>query len=295
MVAQNQQQLPLQTVEQFLGEYYDDEAKVWIQDPSTLLTNRKQQFVREISIGELKDRVFKRDGKKTSIPWNCLELATHVEDGLRPSFLNNEDCRLLTKLKLPSSNDNVSRRSYDPGWKEVEKWALLSQGGGLTEPHQDSHGYSTYITVNQGIMGFGWLANPTPEERAAWNASPQNFTGGKWRYLVLRPGQTVYFPGGTLHFVFRLPAAGDTLAFGGHVLRCSQIVHWVKTLLDEKATKSEVTNEELTVSAPAYLERVEKFVLQALKTGQEEKWGGRDAIEDFLALKAEFMEESMEE
>ncbi|KAF2765975.1 hypothetical protein EJ03DRAFT_261772, partial [Teratosphaeria nubilosa] len=63
-------------------------------------------------------------------------------------------------------------------WKEVEKWALVAQGGALTEPHQDSHGYSTYITVNQGLVGYGWLARPTAEERAAWNRSNTQYIGG---------------------------------------------------------------------------------------------------------------------
>jgi hypothetical protein len=97
----------------------------------------------------------------------------------------------------------------------------------------------------------------------------------------------VYFPSGTVHFVFRLAAMGDTLAFGGHVLRCSQIVNWIKTLLEEQADPA-VTNEDLTESAPAYLDRVEKFVKQALQNGRVDIWGVNESIEEFLALKAEF-------
>lgn len=286
IITEDQQPLPLQTTTQFLNEFYDDTVKVWIQDPAILLA-RNVPHAREIPIGQLKQR-FLQFTSKGKIPWNCLEMATHVEDGLRPSFLNNEDCRLLTKLKLPSSGYSVSRRGYEPGWKEVEKWALLAQGGALTEPHQDSHGYSTYITVNQGTMGLGWLSNPTAEERLAWRDKAATFTGGRWRYVVLRPGQTVFFPSGTVHFVFRLASLGDTLAFGGHVLRCSQIVRWIESMLEEK-TGRHITNEDLTVSALAYLERVEKFVNQARKTGQVERWGGAEAIDKFLQLKAEFM------
>lgn len=148
---------------------------------------------------------------------------------------------------------------------------------------------SCKITVNQGTIGFGWLSNPTEEQRAAWRKDPLKFINGEWRYVVLRPGQTVYFPTGTVHFVFRHPGEGDTLAFGGHVLRCSQIVRWVRTLLEERETRSQITNEDLSVSAPEYLKRVEKFVLQARKTGQVEKWGGEEAIAEFLKLKAEFL------
>jgi len=283
--TRNAQPLPLVSVQTFLDEQYDDDVKVHVQDPAVKVA-KNSPHVRQVTLRAVKERFAQG---ATDKPWNCLELATHFEDGLRPHFLNTEDCRLLTKLKFPSAGDFASRNVYYPGWKEIEKWALLAQSGALTEPHQDSHGYNTYITVNEGIFGFGWLSNPTPQERANWNASHDTFINGTWHYAILRAGQTVYFPSGTVHFVFRLPAAGPTLAFGGHVLRCSQIVRWMRTILDEQRLPN-ITNEDLTVSAPAYLDRVEKFVLQALKAGPEqcEKWGGKEAIDEFLVLKKEF-------
>ncbi|KAI7087689.1 hypothetical protein KC356_g4000 [Hortaea werneckii] len=281
-----QQSLPLQTVDSFLSEIYDHNMEVHVQDPDLKVANGAQH-IKRVTIGKVKEHFAK---PCNGSPWNLLELATHYDEGIRPAFLNSEDCRLLTKLKFPNRGDTASRKGYDPGWKEVEKWALIAQAGALTEPHQDSHGYSTFITINQGIFGYGWLSNPTAEDRAAWAASPDHYVDGRWRYAILRPGQTVYFPAATIHFVFRLPAAGNTLAFGGHVLRNSQIVRWVKCLIDEKKDSS-ITNEDLTVSAPAYLGRVSKFVKQALKRDHEAemaKWGGKDAILEFLKLKAEF-------
>ncbi|KAI6872837.1 hypothetical protein KC338_g1920 [Hortaea werneckii] len=282
-----QQSLPLQTVDSFLSEMYDDKMEVHVQDPDLKVANGAQH-IKRVTIGKVKEHFAK---PCNGSPWNLLELATHYDEGIRPSFLNSEDCRLLTKLKFPNRGDTASRKGYDPGWKEVEKWALIAQAGALTEPHQDSHGYSTFITINQGIFGYGWLSNPTGEQRAAWAASPDHYIdNGRWRYAILRPGQTVYFPTATIHFVFRLPAAGNTLAFGGHVLRNSQIVRWVKCLIDEKKNPY-LANEDLTVSAPAYLGRVSKFVKQALQRDDEAemaKWGGKDAILEFLTLKAEF-------
>ncbi|RMY73327.1 hypothetical protein D0863_03935 [Hortaea werneckii] len=282
-----QQSLPLQTVDSFLSEMYDDKMEVHVQDPDLKVANGAQH-IKRVTIGKVKEHFAK---PCNGSPWNLLELATHYDEGIRPGFLNSEDCRLLTKLKFPNRGDTASRKGYDPGWKEVEKWALIAQAGALTEPHQDSHGYSTFITINQGIFGYGWLSNPTAEQRAAWAASPDHYIdNGRWRYAILRPGQTVYFPTATIHFVFRLPAAGNTLAFGGHVLRNSQIVRWVKCLIDEKRNPY-LANEDLTVSAPAYLGRVSKFVKQALQRDDEAemaKWGGKDAILEFLKLKAEF-------
>ena len=284
ILTEYQQPMPLQNIPDFLEEYYDDEATVFNQNPATKLDG-KTPAVKEVSVAEVKQRFSKRC---TGRPWNCLELATHVEDGLRPTFLNQEDTRLLTKLKVPSSGEHIGRRQYPQGYKEVEKWALLAQAGALTEPHQDSHGYSTYIIVNQGEVGFGWLSFPSAEERAAWQKEPHTFMSDGFRYVVLKPGQTVYFPAGTVHFVFRQPSGSDTLAFGGHILRCSNLVHWVTTLLEEKAN-TQITNEDTTTSAPGYLTQVEKFVRLALASGKVEKWGGVEHINEFLRLKDEFM------
>jgi hypothetical protein len=286
ILTEGQQPMPLQRIEDFLGEFYDDDSRVFIQDPSVTFAGNSN-FVREVTIGAVKKRLL--EGKGKGRPWNCLELATHVEDGLRPAFLAGEDCRLLTKVKLEHGGETASRRRYPQGYKEVEKWALLAEAGALTEPHQDSHGYSTYITVNQGDIGFGWLSYPTDEERASWNKD-QSVAGDRFRYVVMKPGQTVFFPAGTVHFVFRLPGAegGHTLAFGGHVLRCSNILHWIKTLIEEKASPN-VTNEDLTSSAPGYLGQVEKFVRHAQTNGTMEKWGGAAAVEEFLRLKEAFM------
>jgi len=285
ILTEGQQPLPLQTVPGFLNEFYDDDTKVWIQDPSVTYAS-KRRFVKEFPVSKVKERTL--DGKTKIWPWNCLELATHVEDGLRPTFLAGEDTRLLTKLKLEQGTDNAGRRSYPQGYKEVEKWALLAEAGALTEPHQDSHGYSTYITANQGMIGFGWLSYPSAEEREQWIEEPESVPGDRYRYVVLKPGQTVYFPAGTAHFVFRLPSAGHTLAFGGHVLRCSNIAHWARTMLEEQSNPR-ITNEDLTSSAPGYLNRVEKFVTQAQKNGSLGKWGGAEEVEEFLRLRKEFM------
>ncbi|KAK0265065.1 hypothetical protein LTS09_001474 [Friedmanniomyces endolithicus] len=287
MVTSGQQPKPLQTQHQFFNEYYDDTVQVHVQDPSARVAKYEPR-VRIVNIATVKARFSQ---PVIGTPWNVLELAAHCDDGVRPAFLNNEDCTLLTKLKLPCTGETASRLGFTEGFQEVEKWVLAAQAGALTEPHQDSHGYSTYITVNQGYVGFGWLSNPTDDERAAWSNAHDTYSGGRWRYVILRPSDTIYFPAGTVHFVFRHPDAGNTLAFGGHVLRCSQIVRWIKVVLAEQANGN-ITNEDLSISAPRYLDRVEKFVKQARKSGREEMWGGKDAIEEFLMLKQRFEAEA---
>ncbi len=89
-------------------------------------------------------------------------------------------------------------------WRNVTEWALLSKGGHNTAPHIDSHGYSTWIEVQEGQIGFGWMSRPTPGERDIWMADPHSYTGGRWRYVILQQGDTVFFTSGTIHFVFRI-------------------------------------------------------------------------------------------
>ena len=131
IITEGQQTLPLQTSTEFLNEYYDDTAEVWIQDPSVRLS-RNAPSVRQITIGQLKERLFHPD-PKPKIPWNCLELAAHVEDGLRPAFLNNEDCRLLTKLKLPK----LKRQS---GPSQLRARLERSREVGAASPRGSAHG-----------------------------------------------------------------------------------------------------------------------------------------------------------
>ncbi|KAK5109444.1 hypothetical protein LTR62_007003 [Meristemomyces frigidus] len=282
MVVQGQQPCALQTIADFLSEHYDDTVEVDIQDPGTQFA----PHVRAVKMRQVKDR-FSQPLTAKMHPWNCLELATTRDDGLRPAFLNTSECSLLTSVKIPSSGDTAGRRGYVEGWKEVEKWTLVAQAGALTEPHQDSHGYSTFITVNQGIVGFGWLSNPTAQEKNDWARNHTSYIGGRWRYVILRKGMTVYFPAGTTHFVFRHPAAENTLCLGGHILRRSQIVRWIDVLL-QQTRMPDSTNEDMSLSAPGYLHRVERYVKQALKDGTEDRWGGREGVEVFLEKKTEY-------
>lgn len=82
-------------------------------------------------------------------------------------------------------------------------WALIC-GGHNTGPYMDSHGFSTWLTVQEGRVGFGWMSRPTKQELNNWKSDPHGYTGGQWRYVVLQPGQTIFFGPGTIHYVFRV-------------------------------------------------------------------------------------------
>ena len=169
-------------------------------------------------------------------------------------------------------------------WRDVEHWALLAQAGALTLRHQDSKGLSTWLTVQEGKLGLGWMSRPTQEELDAWMVDPVNYAGGRIREIVLVPGQTVFLPSGLIHFVFRLAGKGrQTLALGGHILRWSCLDIWIKTILDQLRHPN-ITNEEIQPTVEQYVRAVASLVLDRQRRGRIEELGGDDTISRFFTL-----------
>ncbi|KAK0723570.1 hypothetical protein B0T26DRAFT_611926, partial [Lasiosphaeria miniovina] len=89
------------------------------------------------------------------------------------------------------------------------------------------------------------------QEEETWISNPHNFTGGNWRYVVLSPGQTVFFPSGTIHFVFRVQGE-QTFALGGHILQWSSVDRWLEVVIAQMKNP-EITNEDIEQSASKYV------------------------------------------
>ncbi|KAB5533524.1 hypothetical protein GE09DRAFT_1227534 [Coniochaeta sp. 2T2.1] len=227
-------------------------------------------------------------------PWNILDLRNPLPPTVMPRFLAGENCQLLSRVRDSVLSGNSAERTVAAKekwneWLDVMDWVLMSEGGHHTAPHMDSHGLSTWITIQEGQFGFGWLSKPTEEERKAWMNKPSEFTGGRWRFTVLTPGKTVFFPSGTIHFVFRLKR-GQTLALGGHVLQWTGIERWISVLCDQMRNSS-ITNEDVEWSAPKYLRVVSDLVKNRLNSGRVEELGGQEVVNRFLAKIPEFEKE----
>lgn len=224
-------------------------------------------------------------------PWNILDLRSPLPAAVLPQFLTNENCQLLPRLRDEVLNpsraerDTAAREQWNE-WRDVLEWVLLSQGGHNTSPHTDSHGLGTWITVQEGLFGFGWLSHPTSDERAAWMANPHGFRGGNWCYMVLEPGQTVFFNSGTVHFVFRLRSE-PTLALGGHVLQWSGIERWLQVVAAQMQNPH-ITNEDMEWSAPKYVRVVARLVEARRQSGRVEEMGGASAVDRLLGLLKDF-------
>ncbi len=228
-----------------------------------------------------------KEGDNIDEPWNILDLRSPLPAAVLPQFLTSENCQLLPRLRdevlnpARAERGSATREQWNE-WRDVLEWVLLSQGGHNTAPHTDSHGLATWITVQEGRFGFGWLSRPSAAERAAWMADPHGFTGGRWCFMVLDPGQTVFFNSGTVHFVFRLRAE-PTLALGGHVLQWTGIERWVRTVAEQMANPH-ITNEDMEWSAPKYVRVVARLVGLRLRRGRVDELGGEAAVRRLLAL-----------
>jgi hypothetical protein len=245
------------------------------------------QSFKKHKLSEVQQRFLENGNGETDDPWNILDLRNPLPPTVMPKFLAGENCQLLSRvrdavLSGSSAERTVAAKEKWNEWLDVLDWVLMSEGGHNTAPHMDSHGLATWITVQEGQFGFGWLSDPTKEERDAWIANPQTWTGGRWRFTVLTPGKTVFFNSGTIHFVFRL-RRGQTMALGGHILQWSGIEHWVK-IIREQLRNPQITNEDVEWSAPKYLRVVSDLVISRVKNGRVDELGGQQAVDRFLDM-----------
>ncbi|KAI3401714.1 hypothetical protein diail_9378 [Diaporthe ilicicola] len=220
-------------------------------------------------------------------PWNILDLRSPLPPSILPSFLTGENCQLLPRIRDALLEGHCAERIKATKeewneWTELLEWVLMSEGGHNTAPHMDSHGWSTWITIQEGNFGFGWLARPTDEEQEEWMNDPLNYTGGNWRFVILKPGQTVFFPSGTVHFVFRLQAQ-QTLALGGHLLQWTALERWVQIILWQLKNPN-ITNEDLGTAPLKYIRSARKLVEHRMTNWRVTTMGGMATVTRFMAL-----------
>jgi hypothetical protein len=204
-----------------------------------------------------------------------------------PSFLGGENCQLLPRVRdavlMGTRAERIVISSDEwKEWRDILEWVLISEGGNDTAPHTDSHGLSTWITVQKGQVGFGWMSRPTPEERRQWISNPDSYTGGRWRYIILPPGWTVFFTFGTIHFVFRIQAE-QTLALGGHILQWTSIRKWLEVVADQ-VRNPQITNENMEETVKVYIYHILDLMSMRVKNGRIEEIGGQDEVKRVLAL-----------
>ncbi|KAK4182215.1 hypothetical protein QBC35DRAFT_510389 [Podospora australis] len=256
---------------------------VSVQVPSR--STRSQSF-EDKTLSEVRDRFVGTQSTDVNNPWNILDLQSPLPHCILPGFLAEENCQLLVQVKnkrLMANNAERARANPEEWnqWTNVLEWVLLSEGGNNTAPHTDSHGYATWITVQEGEIGFGWMSCPTEDERARWMASPSEYTGGRWRYVVLKKGQSIFFVPGTIHFVFR-KRQHQTFALGGHVLQWSGLLQWIQVVMNQ-IRFPDSTNENLDESVPGLVKAVRDIASTRAEEEGVEAVGGKLTFDQFLA------------
>ncbi|KAK3985469.1 hypothetical protein QBC44DRAFT_299108 [Cladorrhinum sp. PSN332] len=258
---------------------------VSVQIPSR--SCQTQSFVKK-ELWEVRDRFLSQQPPACASqdPWNLLDLQNPLPSIL-PAFLEGKNYQLLQLIRNAALTGITAERQAATTaawntWQNVTNWALLSEGGHNTPPHMDSHGYSTWITVQEGFAGFGWMSRPTPDEQDAWISDPHGYTGGEWRYVVLRPGDTVFFTSGTIHHVFRVTGGPQTLSLGGHILQWSGIVKWIEVIMAQ-LQHPDITNEDLN-KATKYVQIVKNFVNIRIEKDRLGNIGNLAEAEKFIEL-----------
>ncbi|MDF2435604.1 MAG: hypothetical protein JWP44_5237, partial [Mucilaginibacter sp.] len=257
-------------------EAFTDE-RISVQVPSRF-TNVASCTVKEFS--DVRERFLDTRAVAEDGPWNVLDMANVLPARL-PGCLTGLNCQVLRVLQHKVLSEGTAERTEASTvewkrWKNVIDWVLLSEGGNNTAAHTDSNAFATWLTVQEGCIGFIWLSQPQDHERDSWILAHDTYTGGEWRFVVIRAGDTIIFNSGTIHSVCR-PLGTQTLAFGGHFLRWTDLQKWLDVLTLQMEHPS-MTNEDMTESAPKYVRTVLGLVQKGDYT---ELLGGKEAADKF--------------
>ncbi|KAJ8124422.1 hypothetical protein O1611_g9218 [Lasiodiplodia mahajangana] len=223
----------------FFEEYSPDQMKwtVDVQTPLKLRTNADETASR-MTIGQLYER-FRCEGTEYL---NALELANPIPSS-DPEFLRGVNSRVYHRaLHRCASEGKAGRTRVTDG----RHWALVGQSGALSPPHEDWGGKDTFITCQRSRIGYGWFSDLSDDDRKAWHLSRQ-ICPSQARFRVLNRSETVFFPAGTIHFVFRLVLEPHTVAFSGFNFRWSGLHNSAQVMLNQ-LKHPEITNEDVTNS-----------------------------------------------
>ena len=118
-----------------------------------------------------------------------IQLPSPLPQLILPEFLMGKNCNLLPQARIMALGmESTANVQQQVKWRDTAEWVVLSEGGFHTAPQIAKYGFGIWMTVQEGPIGFGWLSNPTVEELFAWLDAPSNYTGGRWRYIVLKTG-----------------------------------------------------------------------------------------------------------
>jgi len=238
----------------------------WTVDVQTPLKPRTNagETASRMTIGQLS----KRFSCEETEYLNALELANPIPWS-DPEFLSGLNCRVYYRALHRCVSEGKAGR---PRVTNGRHWALVGQGGAITPAHEDWGGKDTFITCQRSRIGFDWFSDLSDDDRKAWHLSRQ-ISPSQARFRVLHRGETVFFPAGTIHFVFRLDSEPHTLAFSGHILRWSGLHNSAQAMLNQLNFPG-ITNEDVTASDLQLYTEITKMVEKESSLKRLEYLGG---------------------
>ncbi|MCJ1304767.1 hypothetical protein MMC08_007580 [Hypocenomyce scalaris] len=182
------------------------------------------------------------------LPINLLDLDSperHV-----PIWLQDRRFNLLDDVYWHMREDarrdggKAKRQKVFPAEMSLStRFKLLAQRGAVSTPHQDHHGFSTWLSVVEGKMVWTIWAKGSEEDLEAFRSEPASFIGGDRFYVILEKGQTLIMRRPlTIHSPATLE---DCLLDSGCYLQYNNII------MAMRATVFELRNPETTNEDPA--------------------------------------------
>ncbi|KAG8664439.1 uncharacterized protein FPOAC1_013777 [Fusarium poae] len=259
-------------IQQFLVQWRDEpDLEVCVQIPSRSIDETSYE---KLTIGELTQR-FLAD-KASDDPVNALDIRSRSPN-IYPRMLEPDSCRFLhliidASLSIKSAQRDAASTGEARQHKNLFEGSLVGQRGSNTDVHLDANGFATWITPQDGEFGFIWLTRLTADDMEGW-IKDRSYDKDKVRYVVAKPGQTIFIPPGTPHGVVRLE---DTLSITGHFLKWSDIDSWLR-IMDLQREHPRITNEDMTKdSMLRLLEPALNIIQGRIERDDVEEMGGQD-------------------
>ncbi|RGP62530.1 atp synthase subunit alpha [Fusarium longipes] len=194
--------------------------------------------------------------------WNYLDVSSLLPVST-PYMFTGPKTQLLANICKISNEKALLRRSL--------RGTLLSCGGCHTPSHIDPARLGTYLTVHKGYFGFGFIATENSNDIQSWLSDPASVKHLA-QYVVLRPGQTVFFPSRTIDFVFRLNDH-QTFATSGSILLWHGIMDWLQILKRQELNKT-LFSDITPALTKNYVKAMETIIDACIKHNDLEYVGG---------------------
>ncbi|KAF2717510.1 hypothetical protein K431DRAFT_315696 [Polychaeton citri CBS 116435] len=295
---------PKRPIEQ-LFEWLDDE----VDRHETPNVETTEEEMSSYNVREIK-KAFRRHNGYTKYPTNFADIPSNLPGSQIPPWIATPNCSFLNNLMGTVMDNSVEdvlnahmvNESEEPlqinnedgkpvpnfaelvelsmAWRHWQTTIMLAEAGAVTLPHWDRYGLATWIHCIEGEIGFAWLDRPTKKEHIAWMRQDIQ---GRWLFKVIRPGDTLYMPGGTVHLVFRLPHGKQTAGFAGNLIRRCDVNGWLRILAKELEFE---IDEPSDVPYLRLLPQIMLTVIYLLKNQRSQddtdKHGGRGDANDLV-------------